>query len=118
MPKRGDHAALPPGQGEWDLVFETTEAARGWEQLRRPAPGALLEAWRHLRTDPRRRDRRQRPLKGSDLGVRKIGGQVLEQWQYEVTGGGRIWYCIDEQQVTVRLTWAGADHPTRTNPSA
>ncbi|MGK8521808.1 hypothetical protein ACRS6B_09750 [Nocardia asteroides] len=24
----------------------------------------------------------------------KLGGAELEQWQYEITGGGRIWYAI------------------------
>jgi hypothetical protein len=23
-------------------------------------------------------------------------GEMLEQWQYEVTAGGRIWYCMDD----------------------
>ena len=31
----------------------------------------------------------------------------MEQWQYEVTGSGRIWYCIDGQKKTVWLTVKG-----------
>ena len=34
------------------------------------------------------------PLKGS-LGSRTVNGEELEQWHYEVTAGGRIWYCIE-----------------------
>jgi hypothetical protein len=31
------------------------------------------------------------------LGTRSVNGEMLEQWQYEVTGGGRLWYCIDNR---------------------
>ena len=32
-------------------------------------------------------------------------------WQYEVTGGGRLWYVIDDQTKTVWLTEATTGHP-------
>ena len=40
---------------------------------------------------------------------------MLEQWQYEVTGGGRIWYGIDDKRHLVWLTRAIVGHPTATN---
>ncbi|MGW6196243.1 hypothetical protein ACWF0M_08850 [Kribbella sp. NPDC055110] len=39
----------------------------------------------------------------------------LEQWQYEVTGGGRIWYLVDVDQRTVWITYAGTGHPKATD---
>jgi hypothetical protein len=49
----------------------------------------------------------------SDLGTRKIEGKALEQWEYEVTGTGRIWYCLDRThhvlfitRATTELKWA------------
>jgi len=39
----------------------------------------------------------------------------LEQWQYEVTGGGRIWYLVDDATRTVWLTYAGTGHPKATD---
>ena len=36
---------------------------------------------------------------------------MLEQWQYEVTGGGRLWYCIDDGRHLVWLTDAMVGHP-------
>jgi hypothetical protein len=36
---------------------------------------------------------------------------MLEQWQYEVTGGGRLWYCIDDRRHLVWLTDAMVGHP-------
>lgn len=43
---------------------------------------------------PRERTDRQHPLKGT-LGTRTVNGEDMEQWQYEVTGGGRLWYVIE-----------------------
>ena len=42
-------------------------------------------------------------------------GQKLEQWQYEVTGGGRVWYCIDDESHRVLLTLAMTGHPKETD---
>ena len=46
-----------------------------------------------ITANPRQRTERQHPLKGN-LGTRCVNGEMLEQWQYEVTGGGRLWYCM------------------------
>jgi hypothetical protein len=35
----------------------------------------------------------------------------LEPWQYEVTAGGRIWYCPNPKRRIVWLTQAGTGHP-------
>lgn len=32
-PRRGDRAAPPPVDGEYDVRFATNQAALGWEQL-------------------------------------------------------------------------------------
>jgi hypothetical protein len=48
------------------------------------------------------------------LGQRIVNGIEMEQWQYEVTSAGRLWYCIDEQALTVWLTDAHVGHPKAT----
>jgi hypothetical protein len=53
------------------------------------------------------------PLRGS-LGSRTVNGIELEQWQYEVTGAGRLWYCIDDGHRTVWLTDTTVGHPKPT----
>jgi hypothetical protein len=40
---------------------------------------------------------------------------VLEQWQYEVTGAGRIWYCPDDALHVVFITKASTGHPGETD---
>lgn len=113
MPKRGDRVAPPPARGEWDLRFGDQRAVEGWDRLCSQAPGPASAAWTALRTDPRARSQRQHPLKG-DYASRSVGGREIEQWQYEVTGGGRIWYCIDDERRVVYLTLAIIGHPRQT----
>ncbi len=47
---------------------------------------------------------RQQKLRGQ-LGSSNVFGWRLEQWQYEVTSGGRIWCCPDPSR---RITWVVA----------
>jgi hypothetical protein len=56
---------------------------------------------------------RQHQLKGS-LGTGTFDGRSLPRRQYEVTGGGRIWYLVDAERRTVWLQVAGTGHPAAT----
>lgn len=38
----------------------------------------------------------------------------MEQWQYEVTAGGRIWYLVDSARRTLWIKAAGTGHPKAT----
>jgi hypothetical protein len=117
VPRRGDRAAPPARPGEWTLVFADNDAAGGWEDLCTTAAGSTRNAWEHLSRDPRDRSQnasRIGPLKGA-LGKKRIGGRELEQWQYEVTAGGRVWYCPDDEKKVVHLTYASTKHPKLTD---
>ena len=85
----------------------------GWEAICAVAPANARLAWEQLTTNPRERTQRQHPLKGT-LGSRLVNGQQLEQWQYEVTGGGRLWYALEDRTRTVWLTEASPGHPKAT----
>jgi hypothetical protein len=41
-------------------------------------------------------------------------GVLLPQWQIEVTGGGRIWYLIDEDNHMIWIQYASLQHPKTT----
>lgn len=114
-PKRGDRAAPPAISHEWEIRFAAADAASGWELLCKQAPGNTREAWERLRRNPRpdQQNRRQHPLK-DDLARRVYRGRELDQWQYEVTGAGRIWYLLDAETHTVWLTLASPGHPKST----
>jgi hypothetical protein len=115
-PKRGDRAAPPPVEGEFDLRFANSTAADGWDQLARQVPGNLRRAYDAIRADPRcaTAPERQHRLKGS-LATGMWKGQPHERWQYEVTGAGRIWYLVDDDRGTAWITHAGTGHPSETD---
>ncbi|WP_018352174.1 hypothetical protein [Longispora albida] len=115
-PKRGDRAAPPPRPGEYEPRFANNAAAKGWEDLRSQVPENTRAAYDAISANPRPTpptDRHHR-LKGS-LKWGNHGGRALEQWQYEVTSAGRIWYLVDEESLTVWLTFAGTGHPKITD---
>ncbi|WP_370945962.1 hypothetical protein AB5J62_43880 [Amycolatopsis sp. cg5] len=114
--KRGDRVAPPAQPGQWEARFATSEAAKGWEDLCQTARSNTWEAWVVLTERPTTPENpaRQHRLKGK-FAVREIGGKTLEQWQYEVTAGGRIWYCADHDRRIVWLVLACASHPKATD---
>ncbi len=114
-PKRGDRVAPPAGRGEWELRFATSEAARGWEALCQQSPANTATAWQELRSRsllpvP---TSRHHQLKGR-LAYAAHRCVEMEQWQYEVTGAGRIWYLVDSVNHTLWLKYASAGHPKAT----
>jgi len=113
MPRRRDRVAPPPRKGGWDCRFASNDAAKSWEQLSASAPNNVRTTWELITADPRRWSRRQKPLQGR-LATDTVNGIQLPQWQYEVTGGGRIWYCIDDDKRTVWVTAVHPGHPKAT----
>lgn len=113
--KRGDRVAPPARPGGWEARFATSEAAKGWEALCQAAKSNTWEAWIVLTERPVAPENpaRQHKLKGA-FATREIGGQALDQWQYEVTAGGRIWYCPDPGRRIVWVVLASTGHPKGT----
>jgi hypothetical protein len=115
-PRRGDRAAPPPATNEYMLRFDNNDAAAGWDILCKQAPGNTRTAWLAITSTPRLRPsayRHHRLKLGLVTVTRK--GRRLEQWQYEVTGAGRIWYLVDDEQRTCWVTHAGPGHPKATD---
>lgn len=112
--QRGERvAASASGSGSrWELRFAVGEAAQGWDELCRQAPANALVAYEEMR----RREVEQAPttrhhrLKGT-LATGIHNGTPMEQWQYEVTADGRIWYLIDTGHRTLWVRYAGTGHP-------
>jgi len=50
-----------------------------------------------------------------ELAAVTFRGRRLDQWQYEVTGAGRIWYLVDEEGRTCWITFASPGHPGATD---
>ncbi|WP_280415527.1 hypothetical protein [Nocardia carnea] len=100
---------------EFELRFACTESCSGWEQLAKQAPANLRRAFETIRANPRSTasPERHHRLKGT-LASGSWKGATMERWQYEVTGGGRIWYLIDDTRRTAWITYAGTGHPNTT----
>jgi hypothetical protein len=115
-PRRGDRVTVPPPPGQWDVRFGAKEAAIGWEELCRHALANTRRCLEILRTEPRSaaNPQRQHRLRG-DLATHRHNGKDLEQWEYEVTSGGRVRYVIDDQTRTVWLIYASPRHPKDTD---
>lgn len=114
-PKRRDRVAPPPAPGEWEIRFYTSDAVKGWDVLCQQAAGNTSKAWHLIRSNPRPPvDDRHFQLSGA-LATKLIDGASCDQWELEVTGGGRIFYAIDDERRTVWITVAGAGHPKVTD---
>jgi len=113
--KRGSQALRPRKPGEWLIRHASKDAADGWTNLCAQQPGNIATLYDRLAKDPRQIDNRDRqgPLKG-DLGRATVNGEVLEQWQYEIAGGGRVWYAVQDNDRVVWITKAAARHPNET----
>jgi hypothetical protein len=111
-PKRGQQVPPPPVGDEWDLRYATKESL-AFAEMERQFPGNAAEAKARLRTAPTTRSDVQKPLRGS-LGTRNVGGVEMPQWQYDISSGARLWYCVDLDKRIVWLTLAAMGHPRAT----
>ncbi|MGM7440551.1 hypothetical protein [Streptomyces tunisiensis] len=102
---RGDRAAPPAPDGHWEVRFADAASAKDWENLAQQARANTYRAWITRRTTPAPATEtpRHHRLKGSLAhGTRR--GQTCEQWQIEVTGGGRVRYLLDRSRGTCWIT--------------
>ncbi|MCG5212403.1 hypothetical protein [Streptosporangium sp. KLBMP 9127] len=114
-PKRGDSATPPPLEEEWEIRFDSTEVARGWTELYRQAPANLRVCYDILRLNPAPAGETSRHhLLRREHARRSTSYYDFDQWQYEVTSGGRVWYVVEEKTRTVWITYASPAHPKET----
>ncbi|WP_241563414.1 hypothetical protein [Streptomyces sp. E1N211] len=111
---RGDRAAPPAPDGHWEVRFADAASAKGWENLAQQARENTYRAWITMRTTPAPATEtpRHHRLKGSLAhGTRR--GQTCEQWQIEVTGGGRVRYLLDRSRGTCWITGVRGQEPAQ-----
>lgn len=95
MSRRGQRLPRPTRKQEWVLEAADERVAKDWDALAAVAPNSLADAWDALVRNPEIHSGRMHRLRGS-LATGEFEGRPLPQWQYEVTGGGRIWYLVDD----------------------
>lgn len=118
MSKHQQPVPRPLKRAEYEVRFATREAEKGWTDLLATSRNAAVDAWDFLTKTPEDRSPRCHPLKGN-LAEMTIQGVTLTRWQYEVTGGGRIWYAVggsaDKKTAgTVFLERVMPGHPNET----
>nr|WP_029145230.1 hypothetical protein [Microbacterium luticocti] len=108
---RNTRVVRPTKSTEYELVFATREAEAGWRDLRATQRNVLTDAWDYLTQHPLQHTSTVHPLRG-ELGVITRGGQSHERWQYELSGGARIWYFVVNR--VVHLEQVHTRHPNQT----
>ncbi len=95
MSRRRQRLSRPTRKDEWAIEAANERVAKDWDALAAVAANSLADAWDVLSKNPQVHSDRMHRLKGR-LATGEFAGRTLSQWQYEVTGGGRIWYLVDD----------------------
>lgn len=85
--------ARPHKRSEFELVFITRQAEKGWTDCLAVARNATVDAWDRLTTAPTVEDERLYRLR-AELATGTYDGATFERYQYKITNGGRIWYFM------------------------
>jgi hypothetical protein len=102
----------PKKRTEYELLFVTRGAEKGWQDLKATQLNAIVDAWDFLTRTPTARSATNHPLKGNELGSVVHGGRTYERWQYELRGGARIWFFMVGQRVMIEQVHT--KHPNQT----
>jgi hypothetical protein len=112
---RAGTAGGRPDPLPWTIRPASATAAKEWNAAIAAQPDLMAAERDRLRTRPleRTNPRRTHPLQGK-LAAAKVGDIRLPQWQHEITGAGRIWYCPDKTARTIWITRVTFKHPRET----
>lgn len=87
------HVARPHKRSEFEIVFITRQAEKGWTDCLAVARNATVDAWERLTAAPTVEDDRLYRLRDR-LATGTYNGTTFERYQYKITDGGRIWYFV------------------------
>lgn len=102
---------------KWIVKPASAKARKQWEEALVLAPELMHDERERLVHRPLDRGdnpRRTHQLKG-ELAQRRIGDRTLDQWQHELSGPGRIWYCPDKKERVIWVTRVSLNHPKETD---
>ncbi|MFI8978263.1 hypothetical protein ACIGO9_35655 [Nocardia asteroides] len=91
---RRSEVPRPLKRAEFEIVFITSQAQKGWTDCLAAARNAMVDAWDQLTREPETVSARLYPLK-ADLRYGSYQGRTFERFQYKFTDGGRLWYFVD-----------------------
>ena len=108
---KGDSVVRPLKKSEYKILFGSTEAQKGWQDLLATQRSHLVDAWDQLTSGPTAHSPRIHPLKGV-LGMVTRNGVEYVQRQLELSQGARIWFYVDDK--TVVIVKVHTRHPNQT----
>lgn len=110
---RGKKVERPTKKSEYEIVFASSDAEKGWRDLRSTIRGPLADAWDFLTRTPLVETPRNYRLR-DELATVTRGGRNYQQWQHKPTakGDARIWFYVEGQ--VVHLTEVHTHHPNQT----
>jgi hypothetical protein len=107
----------PTRKDEYEIYFASRDAEKGWRDLKATTLNALVAAWDQLTRTPQDRSERCHEMKAGLAHV-QYGGQQHDRWQYELSGGARLWYWViapaDKRPGQVWLEQVHTRHPNET----
>lgn len=109
-PKR-ESVARPLRKNEYEIVFGTSNAQKGWRDVLATQRNAVVTAWERLTTEPLADDTTCHGMKG-DLEFLTHQGKNHRRRQYELSNGARIWFYVDGKSVI--LVDVHTHHPNAT----
>lgn len=111
--KKGELAPRPPKKTEYEIRFASTQARKGWNDLKATIPNPLTQTWDFLTQTPLTTTSTNYRLK-DDLGTIQRNGISYDRWQHKPTAKGtaRIWFYVDGR--TVFLEQVHTSHPNET----
>ena len=101
----------------WTIRPASAQAEKQWKRAVEAEPELMAKERCRLHERPLDRGanpRRTHQLRGP-LGSRTIGGKKLPQWQHEITGASRVWYCPHKEVRVVWVTYVSLQHPQLTD---
>lgn len=108
---RKSRVERPTKSYEYEIVIATREAEVGWRDLKSTQRNVLADAWDYLTRHPLDANPTAHPLRG-ELGTIHRAGDSHARWQYELSGGARIWYFVVDRIVNIEQVHT--HHPNQT----
>jgi hypothetical protein len=93
---REQRIARPARTDEWEIVAADVGVADDWARWAQQEPNALAAVDDQLACNPTEFSPRQKKLAGKTWGTGTYQGKTFDRWQYEATGGGRIFHFVDD----------------------
>lgn len=111
MSPKKETVPRPLRRSEYEIVFGTSNARKGWIDILAVQRNTVVAAWERLTTSPLADDTTCHGMKG-DLEFVTHKGTTHRRRQYELTNGARIWFYVEEQSVI--LIDVHTHHPNAT----